>query len=320
MLQSIRRVGLCSDGRSRPHHRRMESRSPYCRGMAAFIQQGSSRGSVGPGRYQVLDGDYPLSSRDCRYPVLRHCFWRHHPRQVHLWQAQASKSPPDSSYTCPNIQTDLFQARAAIFDVNSTERAYRVAYALDYKLHDYNINVSEVLYRKYTPNHFSRASLICKEWYSNPSNRFSDSFEIACEVPQSSYFTNLHPKSTDSRRGSWMSSSPSASYSCSSSENGDEPLTPNTPIHEGVHPFSAAAAKENVAPTPTRVKSGNNTRTHPPPMIGQKVPPQQTNQSTKWTNFEMQQGARPALQALPPTGDLAVPRNGPHHMGRRLSN
>jgi DNA/RNA endonuclease G (NUC1) len=59
-------------------------------------------------------------------------------------------------------------------------------------------------------------------------------------------------------------------------------------------------------------------------MIGQKVAPQhpqQTNQ-TKWTNFEMQQrqGARPALQALPPTGDLAIPRNGPHPTGRRLSN
>jgi hypothetical protein len=90
----------------------------------------------------------------------------------------------------------------------------------------------------------------------------------------------------------------------------------------GPHPFSAAAAKENVAPTPT--KGGVNPRSALPPMIGQK-PPIQTANPTKWNTYDMQQqqmqqaAARPALQALPPTGDLALPRQAPH-LGRRLSN
>lgn len=170
------------------------------------------RDHVGVQSYDIATGAIMLARHICGKP-----------RRVSLFIY------PSTSYT--NDQTDLFQSRAAIFDTDSAERSYRVAYALDYKLHDFNTNVAEVLYRKYTPPHFSRAALLCKEWYSNPSNRFTDTLEKA--TSDIGYFEN---PANPSRRGSWMSSSPSASWSCSSSDNEEEPLTPNTPYHQGPHP------------------------------------------------------------------------------------
>jgi hypothetical protein len=86
-----------------------------------------------------------------------------------------------------------------------------------------------------------------------------------------------------------------------------------------IDPFSAAA-KENVAPTPTRVKGGvvPTTMGQLPPHPSQKVA-SHTAVATKYYDMQQQQAARPVLTALPPKGDLTVPRTG-LPLDRRLSN
>lgn len=111
-----------------------------------------------------------------------------------------------------------------------------------------------------------------------------------------------------------MSSSPTASYSCSSSENGDEgPITPITPYgsHQGnVDPFSSAS-KENINPTPTRVKSvGEVGATHS--MLAK------TNHA-QVTDANMLYPQRQALLAIPPSGDLTATLRS-QQLARRLSN
>lgn len=157
-----------------------------------------------------------------------------------------------------------------------------------------------------------------KEWYAKPRNRFTNFVE---PIVASRHFTYASPTSSMGCPGwrGWGSSSPTASYSCSSSENGDEgpitPITPNHPHYQGnVDPFSQAA-KENVNPTPTRVKSGP---------IPNSIRPIASKSVVAVADTNMLYPQRPALLALPSSGDLSAVHRHQHQqqmlMSRRLSN
>jgi hypothetical protein len=189
---------------------------------------------------------------------------------------------------------------------------------LDVLFGDWKKNVSDVLFRKYQVPAYSQASVLVHGWYK------AGNFFVP-PPPEMIYYGGPIAIGSESQRWSNMSSSPSGGQSSSSSENGDEPLTPNTPLHmHNIDPFSAAA-KENVAPTPTKVKAGvvPTSIGVPPPHPNQKISTQVNTQFTapgKFYEMQAQQlAARPALVPLPPTGDLSVPRAG-HPFDRRLSN
>jgi hypothetical protein len=122
--------------------------------------------------------------------------------------------------------------------------AVRIATAIDRQLGDRLEDVSEIVVRKYAPTYYSRASTVVREWYLQGS-RFTYCPASPITPSSSSTAPGLAP-SGSWKRGSWMSASPSAgSISCSSSEAGDEPLTPVTPV--GEYPFHvASASKENI--------------------------------------------------------------------------
>lgn len=121
--------------------------------------------------------------------------------------------------------------------------AVRIATAIDRQLGDRLEEVSEIVVRKYAPTYYHRASTVVREWYLQGS-RFT--YAPASPITPSSSAPGLAP-SGSWKRGSWMSASPSAgSISCSSSEAGDEPLTPVTPISEYPFHVASAASKENI--------------------------------------------------------------------------
>lgn len=213
-----------------------------------------------------------------------------------------------------------------MFGPESADRVLRVAYQIDNKLASYSETVSEVLRRKYTPSYYHSAAVVVREWYSKPGNRFTNLPEPTFSNRPFNFATPSLSASSAWRRGSWMSSSPTATHSCSSSENGDDgpltPITPNNPHHAQVDPFSshaiavAASSKENVAPTPTRVKAG------PIPNSIRPLVPNITSGPTnavKVTDVNMLYPQRPALHALPPAGDMGLSHRGVQ-VPRRLSN
>lgn len=175
--------------------------------------------------------------------------------------------------------------------------ATRVAEAID-KVFASNANnsetVSDILMRKYAIGWHNRISTAVREFY-NAGRRYA----TYPEPPSTPYSTGLPtpgltPSSWAGKRSTvGASPSPGGSFSCSSSDAGDEPITPITPIES--HPTVVASvdyvsAKENIAPAGVSTVSS---KAMPPPSAYQ---------------------ARPALHALP--SSLAIPQRAM----RRLSN
>ena len=127
----------------------------------------------------------------------------------------------------------------------------RVAMAIDKHFGEKLETISEIVIRKYAPTYYSRASTVVREWYLS-GRRFQYTEVESTPLPSSISTPGLAPSTSwPNKRGSWMSTSPSAgSLSCASSDAGDEtaPITPITPVHNHVaDPFSAAS-KENMPP------------------------------------------------------------------------
>jgi hypothetical protein len=177
--------------------------------------------------------------------------------------------------------------------------ATRVAEAIDRIfvdwLNDVPLALSEIVVKKYAIGWHHRISSIVRQFYRN-GNRFRPYPETPCTPFSTGLPTpSLTPSSWAGKRAAMARTSPSpgGSYSCSSSEAGDEPITPITPIDS--HPGTVVdvdyvsskdvhyvAVKENIAP------SG--------PSASKAMPPPSAYQ------------ARPALHALP--SSLAIPQRG----------
>ncbi|RSH87084.1 hypothetical protein EHS25_003573 [Saitozyma podzolica] len=138
--------------------------------------------------------------------------------------------------------------------------AVRVAFAIDKHFGEKLEHVSEIVIRKYAPTYYGRCSTICREWYLS-GRRFSYNPETPATPVSALSTPGLAPSGWPGKRGSWVAASPSTgSISCSSSDAGDEPLTPITPVHvhDGGYPFTSTvptvvhagsvSAKENIAP------------------------------------------------------------------------
>jgi hypothetical protein len=168
-------------------------------------------------------------------------------------------------------------------------------------------SVSEIVIRKYAPTYYQRASTLVREWYLS-GRRFIYNPDLPTTPVSAGLPTpGLQPSgSWSSKRGSWMSESPSTgSLSCASSDAGDEPpLTPITPVHTYVvDPFSVHS-KENIAPS-----SSNGSISS---VVG--VPVQKIGGGGGGV---FQQVLRPVLHALPGgVGELSLPTR----TMRRLSN
>ncbi|BEJ13475.1 hypothetical protein CspHIS471_0306490 [Cutaneotrichosporon sp. HIS471] len=191
--------------------------------------------------------------------------------------------------------------------------ATRVAEAIDRTfvdaLNDVPLALSEIVVKKYAIGWHNRISGIVRQFYRN-GNRYRPYPETPCTPYSNGLPTpSLTPSSWAGKRGAMARTSPSpgGSYSCSSSEAGDEPITPITPLtsHPGtivdVDYVSAkdttfvtgkdahyVAVKENIAPS-----GSSASKAMPPPSAYQ---------------------ARPALHALP--SSLAIPQRAV----RRLSS
>lgn len=169
--------------------------------------------------------------------------------------------------------------------------ASRVAEAIDkvFAGHANNVDtVSDILMRKYAIGWHNRISSAVREFY-NGGRRYAS----YPEPPSTPYSTGLPtpgltPSSWAGKRTAppvGASPSPGGSYSCSSSDAGDEPITPITPIDS--HPVVVGtvdyvSAKENIAPTGD-ASAAVNSKAMPPPSAYQN---------------------RPALQQLPSSRDI----------------
>ncbi|KAL1412419.1 hypothetical protein Q8F55_000164 [Vanrija albida] len=137
--------------------------------------------------------------------------------------------------------------------------AVRVATAIDTILHESLDNVSEILIRKYANvNQYHRCSTFIREFYlsgrrfaPNPP-RTSTAYVPYVSTP------GLTPSSWAAKRSA--ATSPSGTYSCASSDAGDDPVTPITPISEP-SPLDYVSvkdvSKENMVPSgaPTALKA-----------------------------------------------------------------
>ena len=205
--------------------------------------------------------------------------------------------------------------------------AVRVAQAIDKHFADKLESISEIVIRKYAPTYYGRASTICREWYLS-GRRFHYNPEApATPVSAGLPTPGLAPSSSwSSKRGSWVSASPSAgSISCASSDAGDEsPLTPITPVHSHGDPFSLAS-KENMPPGMSSTGSVSSVSSY----VGMQpkdasmaqakaVHPTHavSHNSTLPAIAAYPPNHRPVLHALPAVGDLGLP----NRSMRRLSN
>ncbi|KAL7420839.1 hypothetical protein Q5752_004792 [Cryptotrichosporon argae] len=128
----------------------------------------------------------------------------------------------------------------------------RIAEAIDKHFADRLETVSDIVVRKYQPTYFGRASSVVREWYLS-NNRFVYMPEPP-HTPVSMIAANgLAPStswasvSSSSKRSSYASASPSGSFSCASSDDG-EPVTPVTPYGSTHSIPDYVNAKENVPP------------------------------------------------------------------------
>ena len=200
--------------------------------------------------------------------------------------------------------------------------AARVASAIDKHFGEKLDGISEIVTRKYAPTYYARCSSVVREWYLSGRR-----FVYNAEPPQTPVSVNgLAPSSSWSgKRGSWISPSRSAgSISCASSDAGDEPLTPITPVYATVDPFAMTtmSAKENIEPrnhyTHTASAKGNvynhtissKDSTH----HVSTVPLKATNMNIKPEVY----ANRPALHVLPNVGELPIPQH-PRNIRRSSS-
>lgn len=157
--------------------------------------------------------------------------------------------------------------------------------------------MSDIVVRKYAPAYYSRASTVTREWYLS-GHRFVYLAPASPTTPVSGGLPTLGLIPSGWPRNRLTYNSSPGYGSSSSSECGDEPLTPITPVHSHIaDPFSAVA-KENIAPVhlaQLKQTSGKG--------VGQSAAASHGH-------------IRPALHVINPMVDHAVPgRN-----MRRLSN
>lgn len=177
--------------------------------------------------------------------------------------------------------------------IPSETQAIRIAESLDRILHENLDGLSDILVRKYQINHYHRCSSFVREFYLS-GRRYS----YYPEPPSTPFAPTLStpgltPSSWAARRSAATSASPGGSFSCASSDAGDEPITPVTPVQS--HPLVAVSdyvsAKENIAPQAVKMSKES---AMPPPKY---------------------QNARPALHSI--ATSLAIPQQ---RAMRRLSN
>lgn len=188
-------------------------------------------------------------------------------------------------------------------DVAATHVAEAIDRTFADALNDVPLALSEIVVKKYAIGWHHRISTTVRQFYRS-GNRYRPCPETPCTPYSTGLPTpSLTPSSWAGKRAAMARTSPSpgGSYSCSSSEAGDEPITPITPIDS--HPSTVVdvdyvsakentftsckdthyvAVKENIAPS-----GSSASKAMPPPSAYQ---------------------ARPALHAL--SSSLAIPQRG----------
>lgn len=154
--------------------------------------------------------------------------------------------------------------------------ALRVAAALDIVLHEHRDEISDIVTRKYSIEHFQRCSSYVHEFYES-SRRYSFVSDTGSEASMSDSVPALSPSTPIGRGGRRPFDSPCEPFSCASSDAGDEvPITPATPHATAINaPADCVPARhnrENLAPK-SQVPSRHLTKANQADVNASMAPP-----------------------------------------------